>query len=73
MNRQVIVHLISERINPVESVLLSCDTFHVTSFRGRPEQKVTDAILQLDLWIRMTIRKFFKKGIIENPHRYKKS
>ncbi len=53
--------------------LLSSDTFHVTSFRGRPEQKVTDAILQLDSWLRMTIRKFFKKGIIENPHRYKKS
>jgi hypothetical protein len=53
--------------------LLSSDTFHVTSFRGRPEQKVTDAILQLDSWLRMSIRKFFKKGIKENPHRYKKS
>jgi Rps23 Pro-64 3,4-dihydroxylase Tpa1-like proline 4-hydroxylase len=53
--------------------LLSSDTFHVTSFRGRPEQKVTDAILQLDSWVRMSIRKFFKKGIKENPHRYKKS
>ena len=56
-----------------KSPLLSSDTFHVTSFRGRPEQKVTDAILQMDSWLRMTIRKFFKKGIIENPHRYKKS
>lgn len=53
--------------------LLSSDTFHVTSFRGRPEQKVTDAILQLDSWVRMSIRKFFKKGIKENPHRYKKN
>lgn len=52
--------------------LLSTDTFHVTSFRGRPEQKVTDVILQLDSWIRMNLRKIFKKGIKENPHVYKK-
>lgn len=48
------------------------DTFHVTSFRGRPENKITDTILQLDTWCRMTIRKVFKKGIAENPHVYKK-
>ena len=52
--------------------LLQSDNFHVTSFRGRPESKVTDTILQLDTWIRMTIRKFFRKGIKENPHVYKK-
>lgn len=52
--------------------LLASDSFHVTSFRGRPEHKVTDAILQLDSWLRMTLRKFFKKGIKENPHVYKK-
>jgi len=49
------------------------DTFHVTSFRGRPENKVTDLILQFDNFIRMNIRKIFKKGIKENPHVYKKS
>ncbi|HCQ13345.1 2OG-Fe(II) oxygenase [Flavobacterium sp.] len=52
--------------------LLESDTFHVTSFRGRPENKVSDIILQLDTWARMTLRKFFKKGIKENPHVYKK-
>ncbi|WPR70207.1 2OG-Fe(II) oxygenase [Flavobacterium sp. NG2] len=52
--------------------LLSTDTFHVTSFRGRPEQKLIDAVLQLDTWTRMLIRKLFKKGIKENPHVYKK-
>jgi Rps23 Pro-64 3,4-dihydroxylase Tpa1-like proline 4-hydroxylase len=53
--------------------LYASDTFHVTSFRGRPENKFTDTILQLDTWCRMTIRKFFKKGIKENPHVYKKN
>ena len=52
--------------------LLESDNFHVTSFRGRPENKVVDIILQLDTFLRMTIRKFFKKGIKENPHIYKK-
>lgn len=52
--------------------LLASDTFHVTSFRGRPENKFSDVILQLDTWARMTLRKFFKKGIKENPHVYKK-
>lgn len=49
------------------------DTFHVTSFRGRPENKFTDILLQADTWLRMSLRKVFKKGIKENPHVYKKS
>lgn len=52
--------------------LFHSDTFHVTSFRGRPEDKVTDVILQTDTLLRMIIRKIFKKGIKENPHVYKK-
>ncbi len=52
--------------------ILESDTFHVTSFRGRPENKFTDAILQIDTFFRMTIRKIFKKGLKENPHVYKK-
>ena len=52
--------------------LLETDTFHVTSFRGRPENAKTDLLLQIDTWLRMTVRKFFKKGITENPHMYKK-
>jgi hypothetical protein len=52
--------------------LLTSDTFHVTSFRGRPENRVTDIILQTDTWLRMMVRKLFKKGIKENPHVYKK-
>ncbi len=40
------------------------DTFHITSFRGRPNQKIRDLILKFDIKLRMLIRKFFKKGII---------
>ncbi len=52
--------------------ILETDHFHVTSFRGRPENKFTDKILQLDTFLRMSLRKLFKKGIRENPHVYKK-
>ena len=48
------------------------DTFHVTSFRARPGEKVKDFILETDAQLRMLLRKVFKKGIRENPHRYKK-
>ena len=48
------------------------DKFHVTTFRGRPEQVITNRILQIDSFLRMNIRKLFKKGITENPHVYKK-
>lgn len=48
------------------------DKFHVTSFRGRPENKITDSLLKMDTFLRMSLRKFFKKGIKENPHVYKK-
>lgn len=49
------------------------DSFHVTSFRGRPGNKITDVLLQTDTWLRMNVRKLFKKGIKENPHYYKKN
>ncbi|MFB9054666.1 2OG-Fe(II) oxygenase [Formosa undariae] len=54
------------------SPLQTTDTFHVTTFRGRPEQKITNQILKLDSFLRMNLRKIFKKGIVENPHVYKK-
>lgn len=46
--------------------------FHVTTFRGRPKEYFLDFILNMDNKLRMTVRKFFKKGIVENPHQYKK-
>jgi Rps23 Pro-64 3,4-dihydroxylase Tpa1-like proline 4-hydroxylase len=53
--------------------LLSSDEFHVTSFRGRPEQKAVDLILRADNTLRMGLRKVFKGGVVENPHVYKKT
>jgi Rps23 Pro-64 3,4-dihydroxylase Tpa1-like proline 4-hydroxylase len=47
--------------------------FHVTSFRGRPEQPVRDLLLQGDIALRQGIRKVFKKGIVDNPHVYKQA
>lgn len=44
--------------------------FHVTSFRGRPEQPVRDLVLRADIWLRMGLRKLFPHGIRENPHFY---
>ncbi|WP_438966836.1 2OG-Fe(II) oxygenase [Flavobacterium sp.] len=51
--------------------LSNSDTFHVTSFRGRPENRFIDFLLKTDTKIRMSIRKIFKNGIKENPHVYK--
>lgn len=53
--------------------LKNTDKFHVTKFRGRPEDTFTNLILDMDANLRMLIRKFFKKGIRKNPHVYKKS
>lgn len=52
--------------------LKNTDRFHVTKFRGRPEDTFTNIILDLDAELRMFIRKIFKKGIRKNPHVYKK-
>ena len=46
--------------------------FHVTSFRGRPEQKFRDLVLQADAAFRMGIRKIFSKGVVDTGHVYKK-
>ena len=48
------------------------DKFHVTKYRGRPEETFTNLILDFDASLRMLIRKVFKKGIRKNPHKYNK-
>ena len=48
------------------------DQFHVTSFRGRPEQKFRNFILQADVLFRQSIRKVFPKGAVKTDHLYKK-
>ena len=46
--------------------------FHVTSFRGRPEQPFRDLVLQGDVAVRQGIRKVMKKGIGDDKHVYEK-
>ncbi|WP_115461653.1 2OG-Fe(II) oxygenase [Winogradskyella aurantiaca] len=55
-----------------EEPLKSDDRFHVTKYRGRPNQFFLNAILDFDAFARMTLRKLFRKGIRKNPHIYKK-
>lgn len=45
---------------------------HVTSFRGRPEQRIRDIYLRFDSALRGAIRKVFPSGLIKTKHFYKK-
>jgi len=53
------------------TALSSTDKFHVTTFRGRPHQKFRNYVLKFDSFLRMNLRKLFKKGVVKNPHVYK--
>jgi len=44
--------------------------FHVTSFRGRPEQPLRDLALRADIGLRMALRRIFPHGVRPNPHFY---
>jgi Rps23 Pro-64 3,4-dihydroxylase Tpa1-like proline 4-hydroxylase len=46
------------------------DYFHVTSFRGRPEQPLRDAWLRFDAWSRGIYRMFRPRKASEVKHRY---
>ncbi|MGB3605776.1 MAG: 2OG-Fe(II) oxygenase [Psychroserpens sp.] len=52
--------------------LQETDKFHITKFRGRPEDTLTNIVLDIDASLRTLIRKVFKKGIRKNPHVYDK-
>ena len=52
--------------------LLDSDSFHVTPFRGRPEETSKNILLKLDGFLRGSLRKVFKKGVRKNRHEYKK-
>jgi Rps23 Pro-64 3,4-dihydroxylase Tpa1-like proline 4-hydroxylase len=45
------------------------DYYHVTEFRGRPEQPLRDMVLRGDNWLRTVIRTKFPKAF-RNPHFY---
>lgn len=53
--------------------LKETDKFHVTTYSGRPEDKLSKLFLSIDANLRMFVRKVFKKGIRKNPHYYKKN
>jgi Rps23 Pro-64 3,4-dihydroxylase Tpa1-like proline 4-hydroxylase len=46
--------------------------YHVTSFRGRPEQKLRDMVLRGDAYLRNIVRKIFKHRI-KKAHFYRKN
>lgn len=50
----------------------SADYFHVTTFRGRPEQVLRDVALRADSALRMGLRKIFPKGAVKTHHYYKR-
>lgn len=56
-----------------DSSLKLSDQFHVTKFRGRPNDTVANIILNVDAQLRMLLRRLFKKGVRKNPHVYKKN
>jgi Rps23 Pro-64 3,4-dihydroxylase Tpa1-like proline 4-hydroxylase len=47
--------------------------FHVTSFRGRPEQGLRDLVLRVDTMLRAALRRVYRKGVVAPKHVYKKS
>jgi len=53
--------------------LNNSNSFHVTRYKGWPDQKFKRLILDVDYNLRMLIRRLFKKGIRKNPHIYKKN
>ena len=48
------------------------DRFHVTSFRGRPEQPLRDLVLQMDAGLRGLLRRAFRKGLGRLTHLYRR-
>ncbi|WP_308990857.1 2OG-Fe(II) oxygenase [Mariniflexile litorale] len=56
-----------------DEALKETGKFHVTKFRGRPEDIFKNIVLDLDANLRMIVRKIFKKGIRKNPHVYNKN
>jgi Rps23 Pro-64 3,4-dihydroxylase Tpa1-like proline 4-hydroxylase len=49
------------------------DYFHATSFRGRPEEHLTDTLLRWDNSLRSNLLRIFGSRIFTNPHVYKRS
>jgi Rps23 Pro-64 3,4-dihydroxylase Tpa1-like proline 4-hydroxylase len=48
----------------------AAEYFHATSFRGRPEERVTDTLLRGDNAVRTGLLKVFGSRVFKNPHAY---
>ncbi len=46
--------------------------FHVTSFRGRPEERMRDFVLRADAGLRQFARRLFPQGVTKTTHHYDK-
>ncbi len=46
--------------------------YHVTSFRGWPDQKLADIVMRIDNGVRLAVRKIGGRWLFKNPHVYKK-
>ncbi|MBC8022695.1 MAG: 2OG-Fe(II) oxygenase, partial [Burkholderiales bacterium] len=49
------------------------DYFHVTSFRGRPEEPVRDLLLRADALLRSLVRRIAPAGVTRTKHYYRKT
>jgi Rps23 Pro-64 3,4-dihydroxylase Tpa1-like proline 4-hydroxylase len=66
-NRTCVSNYYFSKVSPEEQ-----DYFHVTSFRGRPEEPVRDLMLRADAALRSLIRKVAPGGLRRTSHYYKK-
>ncbi|MDX2073316.1 MAG: 2OG-Fe(II) oxygenase [Alphaproteobacteria bacterium] len=56
-----------------ETPMHPAQRFHITAFRGRPEQKLRDLVLRGDAILRMGLRRLRKGGFFSTGHWYNKS
>ena len=47
-------------------------SYHVTEFRGWPQQKALDLVMRADNAVRLAVRKIGGNWLFKNPHVYKK-
>ena len=50
----------------------TAEYFHVTTFRGRPEQPLRDLVLRADGWARARLRSLFPQGAKATRHYYER-
>ncbi len=66
-NRTCVSNYYFSRVSPGAD-----DYFHVTSFRGRPEEPLRDLLLRGDGVLRSLVRKLARRGLVKTKHYYRK-